>query len=63
LCEALDELSDEEKRAEVLPIMVQQAFVFTKLGKLGEAEALQRMINIAEFVENIPRVDRLLTHV
>lgn len=48
LCEALDELSDEEKRAEVLPIMVQQAYVFTKLGKLQEAEALQRMINIAE---------------
>jgi len=48
LCEALEELSDEEKRAEVLPIMVQQAFVFTKLGKLEEAEALQRMINISE---------------
>ena len=50
LCEALDELSDEEKRAEVLPIMVQQAYVFTKLGKLEEAEALQKMINIAEYV-------------
>lgn len=50
LCEALDELSDEEKRAEVLPIMVQQAYVFTKLGKLVEAEALQKMIKIAEYV-------------
>lgn len=49
LCEALDELSDEEKRAEVLPIMVQQAYVFTKLGKLQEAEALEKMINIAEY--------------
>jgi signal recognition particle subunit SRP72 len=48
LCEALDELTDEEKRAEVLPIMVQQAYVFTKLGKREEAEALQRIINIAE---------------
>lgn len=48
LCEALDELSDEEKRAEVLPIMVQQAYVFTKLGNLQEAEALERMIDIAE---------------
>ena len=48
LCEALDELSDEEKRAEVLPILVQQAYVFTKLGKLEEAESLQRMISIAE---------------
>lgn len=48
LCEASDELTDEEKRAEVLPIMVQQAYVFTKLGKLAEAETLQKMINIAE---------------
>jgi signal recognition particle subunit SRP72 len=48
LCEALDELSDEEKRAEVLPIMIQQAYVFTKLGRLEEAETLQKMINIAE---------------
>ncbi|KAH7416893.1 hypothetical protein BKA64DRAFT_701681 [Cadophora sp. MPI-SDFR-AT-0126] len=56
LCEALDELSDEEKRAEVLPIMVQQAYVFTKLGKLEEAEALQRMINIADVPEPPSRV-------
>ena len=50
LCEALDELTDEEKKAEVLPIMVQQAYVFTKLGRLEEAEALDKMINIAEYV-------------
>ena len=48
LCNALEELSDDEKRAEDLPIMVQQAFVLTKLGKLEEAEALQKEINIAE---------------
>lgn len=48
LCEALDELTDEEKRAEVLPILVQQAYVFTKLGKLAEAETIQKMININE---------------
>ncbi|KAG4425626.1 hypothetical protein IFR04_001323 [Cadophora malorum] len=56
LCEALDELTDEEKRAEVLPIMVQQAYVFTKLGKLEEAEALQKMINIADVPEPPSRV-------
>jgi signal recognition particle subunit SRP72 len=50
LCEALDELTDEEKRAEVLPIMVQQVYVLTKLGKLEEAEALEKMIKIAEYV-------------
>lgn len=56
LCESLDELSDDEKRAEVLPIMVQQAYVFTKLGKLEEAEALQKMISIADVPEPPSRV-------
>ncbi|KAH8671976.1 hypothetical protein BGZ60DRAFT_374636 [Tricladium varicosporioides] len=56
LCEALDELNDEEKRAEVLPIMVQQSYVFTKLGKIEEAEALERMINIADVPEPPTRV-------
>lgn len=50
LCEALDDLSDEEKRAEVLPIMVQQAYVLSRMGKLEEANAMQGMINIAEYV-------------
>lgn len=54
LCEGLDELTDEEKRAEVLPIMVQQAYVFTKLGKLEQAEALEKMINIAEYAPGLP---------
>lgn len=56
LCESLDELSDDEKRAEVLPIMVQQAYVLTKLGKLEEAEALQKIINIADVPEPPSRV-------
>jgi signal recognition particle subunit SRP72 len=48
LCESLDELTDDEKRAEILPIMVQQAYVFAKLGKLSEAETIQNMIDISE---------------
>ncbi|KAI9733710.1 MAG: Signal recognition particle core component [Claussenomyces sp. TS43310] len=51
LCEALDELSDEDKRAEVLPIMVQQAYVLTKLGRLDEARVLQEMINVEDIPE------------
>lgn len=50
LCEALDELSDEEKQAEMLPIMVQQAYVLTRMGKLEEAAALQQLIHVAEYV-------------
>jgi signal recognition particle subunit SRP72 len=60
LCEALDELSDEEKRAEVLPIMIQQAYVLTKLGRLEEAEALHKMINIAEYELEFPPSSLLL---
>lgn len=62
LCEALDELSDEEKRAEVLPIMVQQAFVLTKLGKTEEAEVLRKMINLAEYVCQISLQSFILTN-
>ncbi|KAA8563796.1 hypothetical protein MFRU_024g00210 [Monilinia fructicola] len=51
LCESLEELSDDEKRAEVLPIMVQQAFVLTKLGKAEEAEVLRKMIKIDDLPE------------
>lgn len=61
LCESLDELSDEEKRAEVLPIMVQQAYVFTKLGKLQEAETVQKMINVAEYAQKLSKARSVLT--
>ncbi|KAK3297563.1 uncharacterized protein B0H64DRAFT_392454 [Chaetomium fimeti] len=48
LCEATDELTEEEKKAELVPIVVQQAYVFTKLGKLTEAVALQNSLNLDE---------------
>lgn len=48
LCDGLDELTDDEKRAEILPIMVQEAYALTKLGKRDEAAAIQRQIEIAE---------------
>ncbi|KAM0340171.1 hypothetical protein ACHAPQ_001229 [Fusarium lateritium] len=37
LCDASDDLTDEEKQAETRPILAQQAYVFAKLGKLKEA--------------------------
>jgi signal recognition particle subunit SRP72 len=52
LCEALDDLTDEEKKAEVLPIMVQQVYVLTRMGKLEEAGVLQKEIHIAECVHS-----------
>ncbi|KAI9773607.1 MAG: Signal recognition particle core component [Geoglossum simile] len=50
LCNALEELSDEEKIAEVLPIAVQQIYVLIRLGKIQEAEKLSSEISI----EGIP---------
>ncbi|EFX01135.1 signal recognition particle [Grosmannia clavigera kw1407] len=42
LCEASEELSDDDKRAELLPILVQQAYALTRLGRHGDAAALHR---------------------
>ncbi|KAH8589317.1 hypothetical protein B0O99DRAFT_336417 [Bisporella sp. PMI_857] len=56
LCEALDELTDEEKRTEVLPILVQQAYVLTKSGNLEGAEAIQKQITVTDVPEPPTRV-------
>ncbi|KAK1760742.1 hypothetical protein QBC47DRAFT_313009 [Echria macrotheca] len=48
LCEALEDLDDEEKKTELLPITVQQIYVFTRLGKLEEAEGLRKAIDLSE---------------
>ncbi len=46
LCEALDDLGDDDKRAELLPILVQQAYVLTRLGRHEDAAAVQTAINV-----------------
>ncbi|KAI6093047.1 hypothetical protein F4821DRAFT_74378 [Hypoxylon rubiginosum] len=51
LCEASEDLSAEEKKTELLPIMVQHAYVLAKLGKETEAVALHRSITISEILE------------
>jgi len=48
LCEASEDLGDEEKKTELVPIIVQQAYVSTKLGKLEEAAALQNVVVLDE---------------
>jgi signal recognition particle subunit SRP72 len=53
LCEASEDLGDEEKQAELVPIIVQQAYASTKLGKLEEAAALQNAINLDEYVADL----------
>ena len=48
LCEALEDLTEDERKAELLPILVQQAYVSIKLGKIDEAASLQKLIVLSE---------------
>lgn len=48
LCNALDDLTDKEKIAELLPISVQQLYVVSKLGNTEEAEKLASDIALDE---------------
>jgi signal recognition particle subunit SRP72 len=47
LCNALEDLSDEDKLAETLPIMIQQLYVLIRQGRLEEAERLADGLPIA----------------
>lgn len=46
----MDELSDAEKTAEILPIQVQQLYVLGRLGKTADAEKLASEIAVQEYV-------------
>ncbi|KAK4541341.1 hypothetical protein LTR36_008099 [Oleoguttula mirabilis] len=45
LCNALEDLSEEEKKAELLPITVQQIYVLSRQGRIEEAGKLARSID------------------
>lgn len=56
LCTALDDLSEQDKTAEILPILVQQLYVLSRLGKTTEAEALASEISVVEYeIKNVER--------
>lgn len=48
LCNSLEDLSEAEKRVELLPISVQQLLILCRLGKLEDAEKLLAEIRIME---------------
>ncbi|CAK7264114.1 Signal recognition particle subunit SRP72 [Sporothrix epigloea] len=48
LCEGSDELSDEDKQAELLPILIQQVYTLTRLGRHDDAAVLQKAIDASE---------------
>jgi signal recognition particle subunit SRP72 len=50
LCEASEDLSADEKKAELLPIMLQHIYVLSQLGKLSEATTLQKLVVQSEYV-------------
>ena len=54
LCNSVDELSEQEKTAELLPIGVQQLYVLCRLGKVEEAEKLASEIAIPEYASRSP---------
>lgn len=49
LCEAVEDLTEEDKEIELLPITVQQIYVLTKLGRHDEAEKLAQSIGTKIF--------------
>jgi signal recognition particle subunit SRP72 len=61
LCESLEDLSEEEKRAELLPITIQQIYVLARLGRDREAEELARHLDVTSLsgssTQHIARVN------
>ncbi|KAI4158818.1 MAG: hypothetical protein LQ342_007115 [Letrouitia transgressa] len=56
LCGALEDLSEEEKAKELLPIGIQQAYVLSKLGKIDEAQKLISSISLQEIPDRSTRL-------
>lgn len=48
LCDASDDLSDQEKTAELKPILAQQAYVYARLGNMHQALDLYRSLEAAD---------------
>jgi len=47
LCEAADELDEEERHSELLPIITQQLYVACRLGKTTEAQKLAADLDVS----------------
>jgi signal recognition particle subunit SRP72 len=60
LCNALDDMTEDEKKNELLPIIVQQIYLLGRLGRLEEAEQLCAGINISEYELRVAPTMRIL---
>ncbi|KAK3995631.1 hypothetical protein QBC44DRAFT_348195 [Cladorrhinum sp. PSN332] len=56
LCEATDDLGEAEKKAELVPILIQQAYVFTRLGKTDDAASIQKLIALSDVPDSSTKV-------
>jgi len=63
LCSALEDLSEEEKRVEMLPITVQQVCVLARLGRREEAEALAKSLDTKDIPDASTRHIALVNEV
>jgi hypothetical protein len=50
LCASSEDIPEQDKAAELMPIIAQQLYVATVLGKMEQAEALAQQINLNEWV-------------
>ncbi|QIX00341.1 hypothetical protein AMS68_005858 [Peltaster fructicola] len=55
LCENLQDLSEEDKATELLPIILQQIYVLTRLGKVDEARQLVGTLDASEAMDDLTR--------
>ena len=55
LCNSLEDLCEEDKQVELLPIAVQQIYVLTRLGKTEEAERLAQSIETSKIPDRSTR--------
>ncbi|MCJ1313308.1 Signal recognition particle core component [Agyrium rufum] len=66
LCQASDEFTQEEKDAELLPIAVQQIYVYKILGKTAQADELSKGLELAKISDlstrQIAQVNKLASH-
>ncbi|KAI9796640.1 MAG: Signal recognition particle core component [Piccolia ochrophora] len=53
LCNSTD-LSDDDKKAELLPISVQQVYVLLRLGKVEQAQSLSQSLSTEEYSHRAP---------
>ena len=52
ICQTSEDLSPEDRAAELLPISIQYLYVLIRQGKMEEAEALLKEISVEEYVED-----------